>query len=831
MAKNNLTRAEIGAFIEGLGHYFPYELGFSTQKTNVDGEWSDLSGIYKWLGRDDFFTKLSEIVDVRNGSAAEIKKASNALEAMGKTAPEAPEFKGAKPQAPRATPSREELAEMQRRAEEAKKTLKATTKNAEDIVNAGIERQKEIYEQQKQVAELTKKKFEEKDAKVWVKAKVQDKEKPVLTGQQEEQIQRLATEINKDPVRAIGVISTEIQHRIKDIPEAAAKLTATEIVYGLATNNMPQVQRAVLEAEIKQGPEEFVSWASPLADQGKNMHELARAVTATAFPGLEKVALPELEVEIFDTPEPETTPIPLVFIPIKSMELIEKEESVLKNPSADKPEFMKTFVEKELEKAKTGIQGGQVSYSGLIQGLSRPEVPTGIITKREVPQIELPVYISETQLRESVIIESFTVFTPLPRPATYIDTINTQLPLALGISQPLSIISGVAQVGVQAGVQKVTTKVAAAVVAKTGLKAVVSKVVAFFGGPVGAALAWIGTEVIGKVWSKIKDLVSPKKLKEAAGVIIGAPILIAGFLLHMPALTFAGASSITYSVAAMSGVTVASVGGGIVKFFGAVASATLGAIGGPILAILLGFPVVVALILFIINSGAYVVPPEPASFAGGGLGGANCTTQQTPTGINYSVNSVIATRALGIMEDMYEGFWCYWNRSPGDLPTDVINHPPAYPELFDYPRFLAQPFPSEAAISNCADCMFWCTTLVQKAYAKGGINIQNTLWAPTMYEDFNSRKKFLSNNLLKYPSTLPTSPTPGNIVPGSVVFFQVLSGDFSNVINHVGIVYKVDSNGLTFLQSNAGMKTGTLSYSGGKWTYVSGIAVVGFGLP
>jgi len=171
------------------------------------------------------------------------------------------------------------------------------------------------------------------------------------------------------------------------------------------------------------------------------------------------------------------------------------------------------------------------------------------------------------------------------------------------------------------------------------------------------------------------------------------------------------------------------------------------------------------------------------------------------------------------MEDMYQGFWCFWNRSPGDLPTDKTAHPPSYPELFDYPMFLTNPNPSD--LSSCGNCLFWCTALILKAYEKGGVPILNTLWVPTMYDDFKSRDKLV----------LAHDATSSNIVSGSVVFFQVQGGSFPNIPNHVGIVYKVDANGLVFLQSNAGTKTGSLSLDSGGAGNLPGITTVAFGLP
>jgi hypothetical protein len=56
------------------------------------------------------------------------------------------------------------------------------------------------------------------------------------------------------------------------------------------------------------------------------------------------------------------------------------------------------------------------------------------------------------------------------------------------------------------------------------------------------------------------------------------------------------------------GTSLAGFASGVAGFFGALGSAFLGAVAMPILVTLLVFPVVVALILFIINSGAYIVP-------------------------------------------------------------------------------------------------------------------------------------------------------------------------------------------------------------------------------
>ena len=60
----------------------------------------------------------------------------------------------------------------------------------------------------------------------------------------------------------------------------------------------------------------------------------------------------------------------------------------------------------------------------------------------------------------------------------------------------------------------------------------------------------------------------------------------------------------------MGGLTLGGIGAGIGNFFSALGGAFLGAVGTPILITLLVFPVIVAFILFVINSGADIVPPS-----------------------------------------------------------------------------------------------------------------------------------------------------------------------------------------------------------------------------
>ena len=244
------------------------------------------------------------------------------------------------------------------------------------------------------------------------------------------------------------------------------------------------------------------------------------------------------------------------------------------------------------------------------------------------------------------------------------------------------------------------------------------------------------------------------------------------------------------------------------------------AIGLPFIIGIASAPLAIALILFIINSGAYLVPPQPVAF-GGGLP-IECTLDKVPISFPNNSSSNIAKRGWEIVSDLYQGFWCYWNRSPGDFPDDVTSYPPSYPNLFDENLFRSKPFPTVEEMSVCGECMFWCTWLIQKSYLENGYNdLLYTLWAPAMKDDFDRRGKFISAN----------NTTPDNVPPGSVVFFHVVGGH--NSANHVGIIYSVSQDEVTYIQSNAPTKEGSITFneSGQGLQNLPGIDIVGIGLP
>jgi len=121
------------------------------------------------------------------------------------------------------------------------------------------------------------------------------------------------------------------------------------------------------------------------------------------------------------------------------------------------------------------------------------------------------------------------------------------------------------------------------------------------GAVIGTVVGWVASKI---PWKKVKEW--------SAAIVGGAAGLIALPFVGIGAALGIGVATTVGSVAlggGLGGVTLAGAASGVAGFLGAIGGAFIGSVATPVLITLLGFPVAVALILFIINSGAYVVPP------------------------------------------------------------------------------------------------------------------------------------------------------------------------------------------------------------------------------
>lgn len=165
-----------------------------------------------------------------------------------------------------------------------------------------------------------------------------------------------------------------------------------------------------------------------------------------------------------------------------------------------------------------------------------------------------------------------------------------------------------AATGAAAATGAVTATTAATGTAATGLAGILATLGAW-GTPIlmaiGAAIGWIAGKVLGGV---VKWL---KKHKEDVK-IFGAVVLGAGVFVQSIPLMIIGTVVVVPTFIAVGGL--AGVGTRILLFGRAIGKSAVITISTPVLVAIVVFPIIVAFTLFIINSGAYLVPPSLTGF-------------------------------------------------------------------------------------------------------------------------------------------------------------------------------------------------------------------------
>lgn len=174
--------------------------------------------------------------------------------------------------------------------------------------------------------------------------------------------------------------------------------------------------------------------------------------------------------------------------------------------------------------------------------------------------------------------------------------------------------------------QRAITKTATKAVASALTKAGISMTTEAVAGAVGQAaipIPGVGVVVglvVGWLVDKAKDFLSWLK-RNAPKVAIGLGALLfgTGFVLQSPVLMGTGGVLGTggfVSQAGGVGPALSSVATGASSVLTGILSLTVASMATPLIIALISIPVIVAIILFIINSGAYIVPPKTPDFTG-----------------------------------------------------------------------------------------------------------------------------------------------------------------------------------------------------------------------
>lgn len=441
--------------------------------------------------------------------------------------------------------------------------------------------------------------------------------------------------------------------------------------------------------------------------------------------------------------------------------------------------------------------GNLFGFLGKITGfnLGVTEAPIEAITESFT---EVPIFSAETIATPGSMGASTLMTTGTQGASTLMTTTGEMATTTIGTAAP-EIATTVAT---GATTEVATTEIASAAgtVIAPGLGTIVGAIIGFIVG-------LIGGKILSKLFSKISDFIRNSDLGK---LFLALPVAgIAGIFGGFGIGVLAG--GITYGGLALAENGITGLSAASTSLFAGIAGAISGTwalfmegVGTPILVTLISFPLVVAFIFLVINNSAYVVPQETLGNALTGSGQPiNCSSEKGPVGIDDGTgpnsNSPIANRAWKITYDLYQGFWCFWNRSPVApaqyFPNDTLKYAPGYPDLFNYTLYKTNPNGAEGSYGS--QDMFWCTWLIVKAYHENGNNIGTYIYVPDMYNDFVANH----HKMIKAEDA-----TPSNIVPGAVVFYQVQGGQYSDRLNHVAIVYKVDPAGWDIVESNSSVK-------------------------
>jgi hypothetical protein len=179
---------------------------------------------------------------------------------------------------------------------------------------------------------------------------------------------------------------------------------------------------------------------------------------------------------------------------------------------------------------------------------------------------------------------------------------------------------------------------ASKIAAKLGFTAASAKILATVGtglaGPIGTIAGLIISALFGKLIEKISPWIKKHQedLKITGGLLLGG-----GIILNSIPMAIIGGLIFT-PIAIKTGFSLVRMASRTAFFFGKIGASMAITIATPLIVILIVFPILVAIILFIINSGAYIVPPQLSSIPGAG-GGENANISVTKTATPSCRNS------------------------------------------------------------------------------------------------------------------------------------------------------------------------------------------------
>jgi hypothetical protein len=510
----------------------------------------------------------------------------------------------------------EKLKEFQEKGEGVEEKRKATIASAESDVRAAIKRKQEIYADQIKRAEVAKKEFEKQTKFVEVK-------EAKLAEDEQNQIEILRQQSKSDPKAAVKTVSEELQKRLGDsVPVEARNIAALNVVVSLQSGYAPVIQTAVTDKvsqEIRNDRnKEVMDWVEALQTRSDAEISMSKDIALKAFgPDFQKAVFPDVEVS--DSPQSGFIPVSLAYLPSEATKTIEQKSQILDNPFLTETNYSDKWFGSQL--AMLNGDGSEVQGS------------VSFVYFKSQGRVNWPETGGPSRMGQIT-----------------------------GTGEALGVVKGLA-----GGVAK-----------KAVAKGLTKAIVGFFSKIAAPETAGLSLAIAAAVnW--VIDKVGQKNIKKWFLLALGLPTVAAGALIGIPLATAFGTGMVVFGLARALGITPAALGQGVGAFMGAVFAATLGAIGTPILIALIGFPVAVSLILFIINSGAYVVPQGDPLF---GTVNIVCDTSENGDQTPQDSGSTAANAAVCIvsylnqfhLNPLYDGLLNSrgWNALTEVLPEPAL---------------------------------------------------------------------------------------------------------------------------------------------------------------
>lgn len=605
MAKISLTQENV----ESLNRAF--EFYFENGRVR-DGEY--VAGNLKW---EDLNSFLQDITDTSGIDAeANYKSAKVAVDAINNIF-----IEGSKPESEKMEserPTTEQLETLEKEASEAKAKYQETIENAKKNVEAAIKKQEEIHA-----------KLAANQKKIY--AKVEASRTRQIEAEKLQKLEGLREQAKIDPKKLmedLGIerqVKNQLMSTFKDQLteneiDIIAKKTALDTVKGLANPNAQaraNVQAAILNKLSSDkrvvpkvvGKESLEAFRQAAKELGffANGSELSRGIVKAIDEDLALVAFgdPEgLRVELFNrTVRGFTNTISPDQLSAGYTNLLQKQSAFFDNLGGVVHGEAKRYL---FEQARTWLDGQVAKMSPEIVGVYQ-----NAFVQDALRYIGLgkPVAFGETGIGG--------VLLKIPGASPFFEGLGKTLGIDFIGNAGKAATTAAVEASTTVGAETVAAGVGVAAGAEVGAGAGVAAGAAVgqtaipipgVGAAIGAFLGFVAGALGTTALSWLSDKYQKNKEMIIAIPVAGIVTVFAG-----PLAGFASGLG-TYGIASYLGggfpPAVSGFLSNTVAFFKGLTGVFLGEIAIPIISILLGVPVVIAFILFIINSGAYVVPPS-----------------------------------------------------------------------------------------------------------------------------------------------------------------------------------------------------------------------------